>query len=213
MAANIAAIRANVRKDLHDEDSANYRWTDAVLDRHITRAVLEYSLHAPLEQRTTLTTTAGSRDLSLTTLTNLIAVEAVEWPVGEFPPRRVGFQIWGTTLTMDVPGAPNGAENVYVFWTKAHTLDASSSTIPPPHDDLIAAGAAGYAALDWTSFASNRINTGGDDTWGRYKAFADERLAYFARELRRLGRNNTVRQRRMYTTDAPSAFEQDRVKY
>ena len=54
MAANIAEVRANVRKDLHDEDSAAYRWTDAVLDRHITRAVREYSIEAPLEQRTTL---------------------------------------------------------------------------------------------------------------------------------------------------------------
>ena len=35
MAANITVIRGNVRKDLHDEDSSNYRWTDAVLDRHI----------------------------------------------------------------------------------------------------------------------------------------------------------------------------------
>src|SRR5256885_17867 len=29
----IATVRALVRKDLHDEDASNYRWTDAVLDR------------------------------------------------------------------------------------------------------------------------------------------------------------------------------------
>jgi hypothetical protein len=213
MPTTIATIRARVRQDLHDEDSSAYRWTDAVLDRHIGRATGEYSLHAPLEQKSTLTTTAGSRDISVASLVGLIEVDAVEWPVGEFPPRRVGFSSWQTTLTLDVTGAPAGVGNVYVYWTRAHTLDGSSSTIPQAHEDLVALGAAAYAALDWTSFATNRINTGGDDVWGRYKAFGEERLRDFRSELRRIGRNNTVRQRRLYSVDAPSVFEQSRVKW
>ena len=87
----ITTIRALVRKDLHDEDASNYRWTDAVLDRHTGRAVNEYSIAAPLEQKSTLTTTAGSRDLSVASLANLIDIEAVEWPVGQFPPARVAW--------------------------------------------------------------------------------------------------------------------------
>jgi hypothetical protein len=100
-----------------------------------------------------------------------------------------------------------------VYWHKLHTLDGSTSTIPARHDDVIAAGAAAYAALDWTSYASNRLNTGGEDVWGRYKAFAAERLRHFEDELARIGVRNTIRQRRLYSTDAPSIFEQDRVKY
>jgi len=209
----IATIRARVRQDLHDEDAAAYRWTDAVLDRHIGRAVNEYSIHAPLEQKTTLTTTAGSRDVSVATLASLIDIEAVEWPTGEFPPRRVGWSQWQTTITMDIAGEPQGAEDVNVYWTKVHTLDGSSSTLPVHHEDIVAAGAAAYAALDWTSFSTNRLNTGGDDVWGRYKALAEERLRCFRQELARVGRRNAVRQRRMFTTDAPSIFEQSRVKY
>lgn len=209
---NLAQMRAAVRQDLHDEDPAAYRWTDAVLDRHITRAVAEYSLASPLEQRTTLQTTPNSRDLSVTTLTNLIDIEAVEWPVGNFPPARVGFSLWQTTITLDTVNAPSGTENVYVYWTKPHAVDAGT-TVPVAHDHIIAAGAAGYAALDWTSFASNRVNTGGEDVWGRYKSFADERLRGYRAELRRVSRANGVRQRRLYVTDAPNIFEQNRVKY
>lgn len=208
----LATFRALVRQDLHDEDNAAYRWTDAVLDRHIGRAVAEYSVAAPLEQRTTIAATPGSRDLSVASLTDLVAIEGVEWPVGEFPPARVGFSLWQTTLTLDVVAAPSGADNVYVYWTAIHTLGATS-TLPTPHEHIVAEGAAGYAALDWTSFATNRLNVAGDEVWGRYKAFADERLRQFRADLARLGRNNTVRQRRMYTTDAPSVFEQNRVKY
>ena len=210
MPTTIITIRARVRQDLHDEDSSAYRWTDAVLDRHIGRAVGEYSLRAPFEQKSTVTTTGGSRDISVASLTNLVGIEAVEWPVGEFPPRLLGFSAWQTTLTLDTTAAPNGVENVNVYWTKVHTLDGAASTLPVGHEDLVALGAAGYAALDWTSFATNRINTGGDDVWGRYKAFGEERLRDFRREF---GRNQTVRQRRLYVTDAPSVFEQNRVKY
>jgi hypothetical protein len=213
MATTISTIRARVRQDLHDEDSSAYRWLDAVLDRHIGRAVTEYSLHAPLEQKSTLAATPNSRDISIASLTNLVAVEVVEWPTGEFPPRRVGCSIWQTTLTLDAVNAPSAADNVNIFWTRTHTLDGSSSTLPVAHEDLIAVGAAAYAALDWTSFATNRINTGGDDVWGRYKSLGEERLRDFRREIKRLGRNQTVRQRRLYSTDAPSIFEQNRVKY
>jgi len=213
MAANNTEIRTDVRRDLHDEDAAAYRWTDTVLDRHIARAVTEYSVASPHEEKTTLTTTAGSRDLSVASLTALIAIEAVEWPVGEFPPRRVGWSQWQNTITMDVVNAPSGVENVYVYWLGPHTLNGSTSTIPAHHDEIITAGAAGYAALDWASYATNRLNIGSADVWGRYKAFADERLRRFRTELHELGRNNTVRVRRMYTTDAPAIFEQQRVKY
>jgi len=209
--ATIATFRANIRKDLHDEDATAYRWTDAALDRHITRAVNEYSLHAPLEQRTGLTTTPNSRDLGIAGLANLIDVEAVEWPIGEFPPRRVGFSIWQTTLTMDVVGAPSAAESANVYWTRMHTIDVATSTVPASDEDIVCAGGAAYAALDWTSFATNRINTGGEDVWGRYKAFADERLRQFQRELRRVGRSNMVRQRRLYAPDTAPAVEQNRV--
>ena len=213
MAANLAAIRTLVRRDLHDEDASNYRWTDTVLDRHIGRAVNEYSLHAPLEDKDTLTTTAGSRDLSIASLTGLIEIAAVEWPVGEFPPRLVGFSKWVTTITLDTVNAPAGVENVAVYWLKSHTVDGSGSSVPAIHDDIIAAGAAAYAALDWTSYSVNRINTGGDDVVERYKRFAAERLQYFTSELARVGIRAGIRQRRMYTTEAPSIFEQQRVKY
>lgn len=77
MAANLAAHRANVRKALHDEDAAAYVWTDAVLDRHIDHAVNELSIELPRELKTTLTTTAGSRDLAITTLTDRVDIERV----------------------------------------------------------------------------------------------------------------------------------------
>ncbi len=112
---------------------------------------------------------------------------------------------------LDVPSKPTAVENAYVYWTRLHTLDGSSSTIPVAHEDLIATGAAGYAALDWTVFATNRINTGGDDVWGRYKAFGEGRLRDFRHQVARIGRRGALRMKRLYATDAPAPRSQDRV--
>ena len=71
---NLAEMRAIVRRDLHDEDSGNYRWTDDELDRHIAHAVKEFSEYIPYEQKATKATTSGSRELDISTITDRIMV-------------------------------------------------------------------------------------------------------------------------------------------
>jgi hypothetical protein len=199
----IADIRARLRKDLHDEDATNYRWTDGELDRHIQHTVREFSLAVPLEAKNTLATTAGSRELSISTLADLVAIEAVEYPVGQYPPEYVRFSVWLSTLTLLTDKTPGAAESVNVFWTKLHSIDGASSTIPVRYEDVIAAGAAGYAALEWASFSTNRVNVGGRDVWREYLVWGQERLAEFQRALARYGRRNAIRARRLYAPTKP----------
>lgn len=207
---NLGQMRARVRTDLHDEDSANYRWTDGELDRHIQRAVRDFSLAAPLEAKTALTATPGSRDLSITGLTDLVAIEAVEYPTGKYPASFVRFSVWLSTLTLLIDAAPAAADSVNVYHTKLHTLDGSSSTVPPRFEDVIASGAGGHAAVEWASFATNRVNAGGQDVWRDYLAWGQDRLAEFQRALARHGRRNAVRSRRLYTP-AADAVDQSTV--
>ena len=107
---DLPTMRTRVRRDLRDEDAANYRWTDAEIDRHIGRAVQEVSLAAPLEASATLTTTAGSRELSIAALTSRVSVEAAEYPAGQYPPCLVPFTTWADTLTLLIDGAPLDGE-------------------------------------------------------------------------------------------------------
>jgi hypothetical protein len=195
---NLPEMRTLVRRDLHDEDPAGYRWSDDELDRHIARAVREMSLAVPLEAKAVLTTTAGSRDLSLASLADRVVVEAVEHPVDQYPPAYVSFSLWADTLTLLVDSPPLAAQPVNVFCGKLHTLDDTTSTIPPALEDLLATGAAAYAALEWASFASNRVNVGGADVWRSYLVWGQERLAAFAAALARHGRRSGVRARRLY---------------
>ena len=105
---DLPTMRTRVRRDLHDEDAQNYRWTDNELDRHIQRALDEASVASPREMKSTLTTTVGSRDLSLASLTNLVSVEATEYPTDIYPPSYVRFSVWTGTLTLLVDSLPTG---------------------------------------------------------------------------------------------------------
>jgi hypothetical protein len=196
---NLSEMRTRVRRDLHDEDPANQRWTDDELDRHIERAVRELSLAIPLEAKATLTTTEGSRDISLASLSDLVAVEAAEYPVDKYPPSYIPFSVWAGTLTLLVDATPPGGESVNIYYGEMHTLDAATSTILPHLEELVASGAAAYAALEWASFATNRINVGGQDVWRQYLTWGQERLAVFSRALAKHSRRNAVRVRQLYT--------------
>jgi hypothetical protein len=194
---NLNDMRAVVRRDLHDEDSENYRWTDDELNRHIARAVKELSGHIPLEQKATKATTSGSREMDISTVTERIMVAAVEYPVDRFPRVYQPFSLWGDTLTILGDEVPDGS-NAYIYYGKLHTLDGDGSTIPAHLEDLVAAGAGGYAAVEWAVYAVNRVNVGGAATPKELLDWGKHRLDYFLRELRRLGRLNRVRASSLY---------------
>jgi len=103
---NLTEMRTIVRRDLHDEDDANYRWSNDELDRHITHAVKEFSEAIPHEQKATKATTSGSREIDVSSLTDRIMVEAVEYPVDEFPKRYQRFSLWGDNLTLLLMSLP-----------------------------------------------------------------------------------------------------------
>jgi hypothetical protein len=194
---NLAEMIALVRADLHDEDSGNYRWTDDELTRHIGRAVKELSEKLPLPARATIATTAGSRELDISGLSDRIMVEALEYPVGLSPASYQRFSIWGDTLTIVGGGEPDGS-NCYVYYGTLHTLDADGSTLPAKYEDLVATGACGYAAIEAAAGAINRVNVGGTMTSGEFRLWGSERLGIFQERLKRMGRRHRVRTQQLF---------------
>ncbi len=199
---NLSEMRATVRRDLHDEDAANYRWTDDELDRHIAHTAKDFSEALPLEQKVTKATTSGSREIDISSLSDMVMAAAIEYPVDKFPKRYQRFALWGDTLTLLGSEVPDGS-NAYIYYGKLHTLDATTSTIPTEHEDLIAVGACGYAAFEWAVYAINRVNVGGVMTPKELLTWGNEKLGYFKAELNRLGRKSRVRVRALYNPYYP----------
>lgn len=194
---NLTDMRVIVRRDLHDEDSSNYRWTNDELDRHIGHAVKDLSEPVPYEQKTDMDTSSGSRELDISAVTGRVMVEAVEYPAGQYPRRFQPFSLWGDTLTLLGDEVPDGSDAT-VYYGKIHTLDVSTSTIPVIYEDIICDGACGYAAVEWAIHAVNRVNAGGVASPVDFLAWGREKLDTFRRELRRLGRRNRVRVSSLY---------------
>ncbi len=200
---NLTEMRTIVRRELKDEDSQNYRWTDDELDRHIAHAVKDFSQAIPYEQKATKATTSDSREIDISTITDRIMVEAVEYPVDKFPKTYQRFSLWADTLTILGNEVPGGS-NAYIYYGKLHTLDANGSTLPTEHEELVASGAGGYAAVEWAVYAINRVNVGGDVTPEEFLTWGREKLNYFRSELKRLGRRNRVRVRSLYKPYYPT---------
>ncbi len=200
---NLTEMRAIVRRDLHDEDDTNYRWTDEELDRHITHAVKDFSEAVPYEQKAVIATTSGSREIDISALTDRIMIEAVEYPVAQFPRKYRRYSLWADILTLLGDEVPDGS-NANINYGKLHTIDVEGSNIPTKHEDLVASGAGGYAAVEWAVYAINRVNVGGLMIPNEFLTWGKEKLRYFKTELKRLGRRNRVRVRSLYEPYYPS---------
>ena len=192
----IADIRARIRKDLHDTDASSYHWPDSQLDRHIERALDELSLAIPQEKTLSVATTAGSRELSLSSLEGPIDIEAVEFPIGDFPPTYVDFSRWSDTLTLNVEDLPSG-ETAAIFYTARQTLDVDNTSLPGSLEDLLCMGAAAFGALEQSVFTIDRLNTG-DQVASDYEAWGRARLTAFTQLLYQHRRANRIRGRRLY---------------
>src|SRR3989304_5600821 len=132
------------RQGATEERSANYRWTDAVLNRHIDRAVRELSAVWPRERKTTAQTAAGSRDVSVT-LDQLVSIQAGEDTTAGWAPAFVQWQLYGSVLTLLLESAPAAVADVNVYWGQLHAVDATQSTLPTAAEDAGVTGAGGPA--------------------------------------------------------------------
>lgn len=182
-------VIAKVRIDLKDTDSSDYRWTDDELIRHLEHAINEISTYAPLDQKTTLKTVAGSYDVDISSLTDKVKVKLVEYPVAQTPPTNPGFTVWGSVLTLssdDVDSAPADVEDIYIYWGKQHELSSGVCTLSATLLDLAIDGAVAYAAFAWASYAIDKVNIGGANVDLEYLRLCQSKLNQYWTDLKRV---------------------------
>ena len=180
---DLATMRARVREDLQDEDDANYRWTNDQVDGAIERVVREFSIVKPIQQQDDIATVDSSREIDISSLSGLIRVESVEFPIGENPTYYQKFRIWQDTIQMDDEG--NGGD-ARVRWYKEHTLDAESSTIPSQFEEIIVLGATGYLAASASVYTVDKATIAGKWATINFLKWGKERLDRYENKLKAL---------------------------
>ena len=197
---DLPTMRTNIRRDLHDEDPANYRWTNDEIDRHIQHAILDISQAVPLQSvDDTLTIpNPASKDIDISSLTGLIMVDAVEYPVDSDPREYRRFAVWGTTLTLLIDDTVTAADPLTIKYSAVHTITAIACSLPTHLENLCAVGAGAYAGIEWASYAINQLNVGGEPTPTDYLKWAQDRLDYYQKELKRYGRQSRLKIARLF---------------
>jgi hypothetical protein len=197
---NLSDMRTLVRRDLKDEDPSNYRWQDNEIDRAIGRAVAELSRYCPREMKSTIATVDGSRDIDISTLTDRVSVDKIEFPAVEHPRQFQRFSIYADTITLidDVEG---DGEDCYIYWSKVHTLDGSTSTIPSYLEDVLALGATAYAVLAQTQYRVDVAGHGGEQADRDYQSWGAAMLKEFKAQLKRFGRGRQLKISQFYQGD------------
>jgi len=195
---NLTEMRARVREDLQDTDSENYRWADDEVDGAIDRVVTEYSLHAPIEQQDDIATTDGDSELDISSLSGLLEIESVEFPIGYKPKYFQRTEYWAGHLYMQDEGNGNDAR---VKWLKRHTLDAGSTTIPTEHEEIIVLGATGYLAMSASAYTVDRASIAGRHATINFKAWGKERLDRYDKKLKAISRTSRIITRELYTEE------------
>lgn len=195
---NLIEMRARVREDLQDTDSPNYRWTDNEIDSAIDRVVMEYSLHAPIEQQDDIATTDGDTELDISELSGLLQVVSVEFPTGKALKYMQRFEYWDGHLYMEDEGDGTDAR---VRWLKKHTLDTQSTTIPAEHEEIIVLGATGYLAMSASASTVDRAFIAGRYGTTSYRAWGKERLDRYDKKLKAIARTTKVISKELYTDE------------
>jgi len=190
----LSAIRAIVRQMLRDEfTGSDYEWEPDELDIYIEHTLGEISGRKPYEVKETLTTTAGSKELDISSIEDLLEVDKIEYPTGSEPPDYHNASIFGNTLTMDIDSLPSADEDVYLFCHKLHQLTESLSTLSPQIESALVLGAAAHAAIAKAQYHIKRVNVGGARVASELQGWGLTKLSLYKSALRRLGSPKTKR--------------------
>lgn len=192
----LSEIRAEVRQFLRDQfaSGVDYTWEDDELDIYIRDCLGEISERWPYGTKETLTTTADSKELDISSIEDLLYVDEVEYRVGYNPQRSRNFSIWGDTLTLDTSFYPEADEDVYLYCAKLHSLTESSSTLKPQLERVLVLGVSARAAQAKARTYINKVNVGGGKTAADLQAWGVNQLALYRQELMRISKPRIFRE-------------------
>jgi hypothetical protein len=117
----------------------------------------------------------------------------------------VQFNLFQQQLTLLVEQAPSTADTINLYAKVAPVVTSSSgtSTLPQKYDDVVALGAAGYAAQELATRLMNQINIGGPAVWEHYLTLSTQLLSDFGQELDLLAQHHQFFAKRMYSPEYP----------
>ncbi len=188
--STLAELITRIRIDLNDASAAI--WSDNMLTTAIRAALYDLNAILPRRIAADIDTVADAREYALA-YTGFMEVLDVWYPHNPAdpttPPTRPAWTTpTRTTLRIEDGDDPTGAatEHIHILYSAEHTIDdldsAAVTTLTARQEQLLALGAAGYAALQ-ASMAT--VNTVTASTWTtrNYADWGQARLSTYRQQL------------------------------
>lgn len=179
--ANIGAFRADLAIDL--DDASNSIWSTAELDRALEHAMREIALAVGLSATQEMATVAGQSEYDISTYTDILRIDAVEYPADQDPKAWTQFWVYESQLRLLLEEPPSDSSGtIRIYYTKGYTVDANGSNLPEELEELALLGAKGYCLLQEGIGAIGRVNVDAEAA-ARYHQMGLAALDEFKRRL------------------------------
>ena len=138
---------------------ANSVFATAELDALIPFALTRISQFKPWQIKTTKSTVADTRDITLTTgdKWRFLGIEKLEYEVDKDPRRFRGLTRFASVISIKLSTAPASAANIYFFWNKNHIL-LSATGASTTTGAIKTAAAVGAVSLDLDGLGTGTID-------------------------------------------------------
>ena len=187
-------------------DTATAIWGTALIDGYVSQGLLEISRISPQYARATLTTSASTKTIDISSYSTAMldsnSIETVEFRVNasgasKDPPRYRNFDVIqgpsGDLLEMDIDFWPSAGETVVMTYKKPHTLDSISATVVSAtntlnytEEEALVQLVAAQLAIDTSSDYINNVNLGGSGAPRDYQQWGYNKLGQVRDQFRGL---------------------------
>lgn len=150
------------------QDAGTATWGTAEIGQAVEEFLVELSMRSrPYIVRGTVTTSANSKTLDISTLTDLLFIDKIEFRLDSAgtgsldPPRyRNWEEIDPSHIIMDIDWYPDASENVRVFYAQPHILGGAGTTSLDPREEQICINwVAGKVAINKANLISQQVSS------------------------------------------------------
>jgi len=185
MAYTETQIIARISTVLNDPSTAI--WGTAVISAQLAQTLREISRYSADYGKATVTFASTAPDLSISSLTDLVDVDMVEFGIDQDPKRYRNFQVRGSSVIVDLSFSPTAGATAYIWYNKIHALSGTTSnTMNYEEERLLIELAASQLAANISIDKINTLNLGGPGVWSDFVSWAERKMALAYQGLQRL---------------------------
>lgn len=175
-------------------DIPHTTWSTDELTGHLRRALHELGLVAPEKAVLTVTPSAGSRELSVVSLGDIVSITDIWYPYdAEEPAYPASRPAWrwlaSHTIELLIDEPPNGSLPARIFYERRRTIDGldgdTATTLDDYQEQLLVLGATAFAAEQLALVRTGAV-TVAETTPEQLAAWARQRRQAFESGLARL---------------------------